>query len=196
MDNVGDAGDVGVALLDDAESQDGEVRADNAAADTLPLALTSTTGTVAGVALAEEEAHTGRMHNTLLHREALIVVAAGDAEDVALELVANAVAQNLLTHATVHEDVQLAVVLDLDQLLRAIVGVRNVELHLDGVSRCAGAATLVDCRSVESSRLGLWAIIYRSELGAGYRFAVGSRANFTPMDPTLDVWVSAVQNAS
>ena len=135
MDNVGKAGDIIVTLLDDAQSKDREVHADDAATDRLPLALASTTGAVAGVALTEEESHTGRMHNTLLHGEALLVVAASDSEDVALELVADAVARDFLTHAAVHKDAELALIFDLDQLLGAIVGVGDVELHLDcGVS--------------------------------------------------------------
>lgn len=123
MDNVGNAGDVSIALLDDAESEDREVHADNAATDTLPLALSVAAGAVAGVAIGEKEAHTGWVHNTLLHREALLVVAAGDSEDVALELVADAVTGDLVAHTAVHEDAELALVFNLDQLLSAIVGV-------------------------------------------------------------------------
>lgn len=123
MDNVGEAGDVGVALLDDAQGKDRQVHADDAAADRLPLALAGATGAVAGVAVSEEEADTGWVHDTLLHREALLVVAAGDPEDVALELVADAVARNLVSHAALHEDAELALVFNLDQLLGAIVGV-------------------------------------------------------------------------
>jgi hypothetical protein len=150
VDSVGDAGNVGVSLLDDAESKHGEVHADNAAADTLPLALTSAARAVAGVALSKEKAHTSWVHNTLLHREALLVVAAGDAEDVALKLVADAVARDLLAHTAVHEDAQLAVILDLDQLLRAIVGVGNVELHLDGGSRWACCCNVSSLSKVNS----------------------------------------------
>lgn len=150
MHNVGEAGDVVVTLLDDAESEDREVHADDASADRLPLALTSATGAVAGVASGEEKADTGRVHNTLLHREALLVVAAGDPEDVALELIADAVARNLLSHAALHEDAELALVFNLDQLLGAIVGVRDVELHLDGgVEMTVCCCSLVDCRGSE-----------------------------------------------
>lgn len=98
MDDVGQAGDVGLALLDDAEGEDGEVHADDAAADGLALALTGASGAVAGVAVGEEEADTGRVHDTLLHGETLLVVAAGDAEDVALELVADGVTGDLSAH--------------------------------------------------------------------------------------------------
>lgn len=38
------------------------------------------------------------MHDTLLHGETLLVVATGNAEDVALELIAKVVAGNLSTH--------------------------------------------------------------------------------------------------
>lgn len=140
MDGVGDAGDVGVALLDDAEGEHGEVHADDAAADTLPLALAGAAGAVAAVAVGEEQAHTRRVHDALLHREALLVVAARDAEDVALELVADAVAGDLVAHTAVHEDAELALVFDLDQLLGAIVGVRDVELHL--VGGCCNVSSL------------------------------------------------------
>jgi hypothetical protein len=132
VNRVGDAGDIVIALADDAEGEDREVHADDAAADALPLALSSTTRSVAGVTLGEEEFDTGRMHNALLHRKALLVVAAGDLEDVAFELVADAVTGNLLAHTAVHEDAQLAVVINLDELLRAILGIRNVQLHDGG----------------------------------------------------------------
>ena len=144
MNKVGEAGDIGVALLDDGESEDRQVHGDDAAADGLALALTSAAGAVARVAVSEEKPDTSRVHDTLLHRETLLVVSAGDAEDVALELIADAVAGDFLTHAAVHEDAELALVFDLDQLLGAIVGVGDVELHLDGgVAGRRCAATLV-----------------------------------------------------
>lgn len=98
VDDVGQAGDVGLALLDDGEGKDGEVHADDAATDGLALALTGAAGAVAGVAVGEEEADTGRVHDTLLHGETLLVVAAGDLEDVALELVADGVTGDLSAH--------------------------------------------------------------------------------------------------
>jgi hypothetical protein len=66
----------------------------------------------------------------------LLVVAAGDLEDVALELVANRVARNFCAHSVIvsccafeaeelfvpllHEDTQLSLIFDLDQLLAAV----------------------------------------------------------------------------
>ena len=73
------------------------------------------------------------MHDALLHREALLVVAAGDFEDVAFELGGDAVAHDLLAHALVHEAAEVAVVFDLDEVLGAVGRVGDVELHLDGL---------------------------------------------------------------
>lgn len=98
LDDVGQAGDVGLALLDDAEGQDGQVHADDAAADGLSLALAGSSGAVAGVAVGEEEADTAGVEDTLLHGETLLVVSSGDAEDVALELVADGVTGDLSAH--------------------------------------------------------------------------------------------------
>lgn len=72
------------------------------------------------------------MHNPLLHGKPLFIVAAGDFEDVAFELRAHAVAGNFLSHAAVHEDAELALVFDFDELLGTIGRVGNIELHLDG----------------------------------------------------------------
>jgi len=148
---VGDAGNVFVAFLDDAQSKDSEVHADNAATNRLPLALAGAAGTVTRVALGEQQADTGGVHDTLLHGEALLVVAAGDLEDVTLELITDAVAGNLVSHAALHEDAELALIFDLDQLLGAVGRVRDVELHLAGVVVMAGiAATLVESRGLIS----------------------------------------------
>ncbi len=84
------------------------------------------------MARAKQQADSGRVHDTLLHGEALLVVAAGDFEDVAFELGSDAVAGHFLAHALVHEGAEFAVVFDLDELLGAVGGVGDVELHLDG----------------------------------------------------------------
>lgn len=132
VDGVGETGQLSLALLDDGESEDSKVGGDDAATDGLALALAGAAGAVAGVALTEEEAHTGRVHNTLLHGEALLVVTASDAENVALELVTDGVARDFLTHAAVHEDAELTLIFDLDELLGAIGRVGDVQLHLVG----------------------------------------------------------------
>lgn len=129
VDNVGKAGDVVLTLLDNSEGKDGQVHGNDAAADGLALALTGTAGAVARVAVSEEETDTSGVHDTLLHGETLLVVATGDLEDVALPLVTDGVTGNLLAHAAVHEDTETALILNLDELLRAVGGVRNVKLH-------------------------------------------------------------------
>jgi hypothetical protein len=54
------------------------------------------------------------MHDTLLHWKALLVVASSDSEDVSLELIAHTVARNLSAHSSVHEDAELALIIDFD----------------------------------------------------------------------------------
>jgi len=91
-DGVGEAGDLLLALLDDDEGEDGDVGADDAPADRLALALTCAARAVARVTVGEQESHTVREKDALLHRETLLIVSTCDAEDVTLEFVADRVA--------------------------------------------------------------------------------------------------------
>lgn len=74
----------GLTFLDDDQVQNAEIGINDATADRLALALASPAGTVAGVALAEQQAHTAVGQNTLLHGEALLVVASADAHHITL----------------------------------------------------------------------------------------------------------------
>jgi hypothetical protein len=132
VDGIGESGKFSLALLDNRQRKDRKVHGDNAAANGFTLALASAAGTIARMADGEEESDSGRVHDTLLHWEALLVVAAGDLEDVAFEFIAHAVAADFGAHTLVHEDTELAFIVDLDELLGAIGRVRDVELHLDG----------------------------------------------------------------
>jgi hypothetical protein len=120
VDDISDAWDLVFTLLDDGEGEDGQVHGDDASTDGFTLALTSAAGTVAGVAVGEEKADTGWVHDSLLHWETLLVVASGDLEDVSLELISNAVTWDLSAHSLVHEDTELALIFDFDELLAAI----------------------------------------------------------------------------
>jgi len=85
--NVGQSGNIVVALFDDDKGQDGNIGADDTSADGFSLTLTSPSSTVAGMAIRKEEADTEWDKYTLLHWETLFVVTAGDTEDVAFPLV-------------------------------------------------------------------------------------------------------------
>ena len=126
------ARDLLLPLLHDTQRQHRQIHRNNATPDTLPLPLPGPSGSITAVSRAQQEADARRVHDALLHREALLVVAAGDFEDVAFELGGDAVAGDLLAHALVHEAAEFAVVFDLDELLGAVGGVGDVELHLDG----------------------------------------------------------------
>lgn len=101
---VGKAGNVLLALLDNHEREGSNVGADDAAADRLALPLSSTAGAVARVALGQQQLDTLRRQDTLLHGEALLVVAAHDFHDVALVLVAKGVGRDLGRNPLVVKD--------------------------------------------------------------------------------------------
>ena len=55
IDHISETWNIALALLDDGESQDGEILTNDAATDGLAFAFTSAARSVAGVALGEEE---------------------------------------------------------------------------------------------------------------------------------------------
>jgi len=66
----------------------------------------------------------------LLHGEALLVVTAGDLEDVALELLAHKRTIELSSHASVVKGTDILLFVNFNLFLATSSGVRNVELHL------------------------------------------------------------------
>jgi len=101
LGGVSEAGNVGTTTLDNDKVQHGEILVDDAPTDGLALALTSATLAVALGALLEEQTDTGVGEDTLKHRESLLVVPAGDAEAVSLELGSEDVAAHFLGDALV-----------------------------------------------------------------------------------------------
>ena len=92
------------------------------------------------------------MSTHLLHGEALLVVTAGDAENVASKLVTEAATVEFLCHPHVVHSPQLALVIDLDALLAASGRVCNVQLHarkrdiqstMEEVSLCQGLPVIL-----------------------------------------------------
>lgn len=134
-------------MLDDDQGENGDIRADDAAAHRLALALTGAAGAVAGVAVGEEKADTVGEEDALLHGETLLVVAASDAEDISLPFITNRVGGNLLGNALVEEDSIPALLIEVNSLLLACGGIGDVELHAEAICelritcRQAGIAT-------------------------------------------------------
>lgn len=64
--------------------QDTQVCINNAATDRLALSLASSPGAIAGMALAEQKADTSVSQDTLLHGEALLVIATAYPHNIAL----------------------------------------------------------------------------------------------------------------
>lgn len=135
QDVLCEAGDLALALLDNDKGKDGDVGADDATAHGFALALTSAAGSVARMAVSEQEADTVGDKDTLLHRETLLIVAAGDTEDVALPLVAEQVSGDFLCDLLVIEDTVFPLIVKIECLLLASREVGDVELHASGEGR-------------------------------------------------------------
>jgi hypothetical protein len=118
--------------------QNSETRCPNKGRDTregqtllsLPLSLSLSVHLFLGSLRTggEEEADTLVGQETLAHGEALLVIAAVDAEDVALPLLAERVGGDLGRDALVEERAERLLVLDEHRLLRPVGRVRDVEL--------------------------------------------------------------------
>ena len=96
-----------LSLLDDDHGKNRQVGVNDAPPDGLALLLTGAPLAEAGVALLEEESDAAVGEDALLHGEALLVVAASDAEGVALPLVAQARRIHVLAHALLVEGANL-----------------------------------------------------------------------------------------
>lgn len=157
---VRQSGDLLLALLHDHQVQHADIRTHDAPTHRLSLALALpftathqhyvTTRSVARHAVRQQQAHTVVAQHTLLHRETLLVVSSSDAshsqphdqtlpEDVALELVAQAIALHFLGDSLVHEStatssrpirrvLQLVLIIDVERLLRTQSGIADVQL--------------------------------------------------------------------
>jgi len=123
---VGQSWNISVALLHDDEVENGQIRVDDTSSDAPAMTLSRAPGSVAGVHGAEEKADATVGQHSLHHRESLLVIAAADAENVALPLVPERVAGDFLRHLLVEEDAEFAVILDLDQLLASRRRIGNV----------------------------------------------------------------------
>ena len=96
-----------LSLLNNDHGEDGQVGVDDAAPDGLALLLSGAPLPEAGVSLLEEQSDAALGEDALLHGETLLVVAAGDAERVALPLVAQAGRVHVLAHAFLIERADL-----------------------------------------------------------------------------------------
>ena len=121
-----------ITLLDNRKRQHRQIHRHDATPHGFPLALARPSGSVAAVTRREQQPYTRGMHDPLLHRKTLLVVAAGDLEDVAFEFGTDAVAGDFGAHSLFHEDAEFALIFDFDDLLRPVGGIGDVELHLDG----------------------------------------------------------------
>jgi len=133
-DGVGKTGDLSLALLNDDEGEDSDIGANDATTDRLAATLTVATGTVARVAVGQEELDAVGEEDTLLHGETLLVVSTCDTEKVSLPLLSKGITRDLLSDLLVVDETVSLLVVDVEKLLSPGGGVSNVELHTCGKS--------------------------------------------------------------
>lgn len=124
--HVGQTFNVSLTLLDNGQSNNRQVLVDNAASDGLSLSLTSSSWSVARVALRQQQSDSGWVQHTLLHRETLLVVTTGDFENVTFEFVTDRVTFDFLAHTLFVEGTQLVLVVNLDTFLSTVGWVGDV----------------------------------------------------------------------
>jgi len=111
------------------EGENGNIRANDAAANRLATTFSGATDAVAGVAIGEKEANAVGQENALLHGKPLLVVATCNAENITLPFVTQRVSGNFLSHFLVVEDTVSLLIVEINELLCPSRGVSNVELH-------------------------------------------------------------------
>jgi len=130
--DVGHAVDLLRAGLDDDQVQDGDIGAEDAAADGLTAALAATTAprVVANSSALQEEQDTASGEDSLGHRETILVGSTGDLQDVAIPSVGEDLALDLLAKAVVEErGLTEALIIDLELLAGVVAGERQIDLH-------------------------------------------------------------------
>ena len=93
------------------------------------MALAGAAAAVEARASAHQQTNAAVGQDALLHGEALLVVATSNAHDVALELVTESVGSDLSAHALLVEATESALVIDFDELLGALEGIGDIDLH-------------------------------------------------------------------
>ena len=103
--DVGESGDLVVALLGDRNGQDGDIVSDDASSHRFSFSFTLSSFSETFLVLIQEESHSSVDHDTLSHGETLLVVTAGDLEIVTFEFVTEADGVDFLAHSSFNERV-------------------------------------------------------------------------------------------
>lgn len=126
---VGKSFDFFVSLLGDGDSEDSDIRIDDASSDGLSLSLSGSSGSVAGVSLGHEDLGSSLGEDTLFHGESLFVVSSSNLEDISLVLISEAISWHFLSHSLVKEDGAFLIIIDFDDLLSSSLWATDVEFH-------------------------------------------------------------------
>ena len=125
---IGKSGDVFFSLLDHAEGKACNIGANNASSNGSSLSLSFSLGTVSLGSWSEEKSDSVVGEYTLFHGKSVLIESSVDFENVALELFAEGISLNFLTHSLLEEDSASVVIIDIEALGSTVYGMRNAEL--------------------------------------------------------------------
>lgn len=119
-----------VTILNDEQVEDGNLMRNNAASNALALALTAAhaVASAARSVLGHEETDAVRGKHSLLHGEALLVLATHDAENVASVLLTEIITVDLHGEAHIVKVLKPLLIFDFNLLLRTRLRVCKIEL--------------------------------------------------------------------
>ena len=129
LDLVSESGEFFITLLDDGEGEHSNIGADDAASDGSSLSFSFSLSAISFCSGFEEESDSVSREDSLLHGETVLVEAAVDSEDIALELLSKSIGFNFLAHTFLEKDSAFVVIIDFERLGCAVSGVGDTELH-------------------------------------------------------------------
>ena len=128
--DVGQAGDFGLALGDDGAVDGSDVSIDDASSNTSSLSLALSAGSETAGSRGDEESGSGLPQDTVLHREAVLVGAAGDSQNVSLvTLTQDLFCFELAADFEVDDVSPLVLVINLVGFVQTVISEGDYELH-------------------------------------------------------------------
>jgi hypothetical protein len=126
--NVSKTGKGIFTLLGNDDGEDSEVSTDDTTTDGFALTFTSTTGTITGVTLGEEQTNTVVQEDTLFHGETLLIVTTSNLHDVTLEFFTKSVSFNFLRNTLIIEDAQFTLISNFNKFLTTSGRISDINL--------------------------------------------------------------------
>lgn len=125
---VSESGNFLLSLFNEKEGKSFNVRTNNASSNRFSLSFSSSLSSVSAGSWGEEQFDSVVAEDTLFHGKSVFIESSSDSEDISLELFAENISFNFLTHSLLVEDSASVVIIDIEWLSSAVCGVGDTEL--------------------------------------------------------------------